>query len=210
VASVSEHILSEFIDAWNAGRRPDVDDYLARAPEAEREELADALASFIVFAPTPDYSEQTLAEIRAEPIVAEALAATGERSGLLPALMRRLRERLGLSTEQVAGALVADLGLGEDRTAKTTSYLDRWERGDLASARVSLRVFGGLARVLGVSRDELVGAADLGESRVATVFRSTGRDAPESAPLLEMLADALETPADAAHDEVDELFLSGR
>lgn len=210
MASETDHIYSEFIDAWNAGRRPDVEDYLARAPEAEREQLADALASFLVFAATPAYSEQTLAEIRAEPIVAEALAATAERSGLMPALMHRLRERLGLSTEQLASALVTDLGLADQRRPKTASYLDRWERGELASARVSQRVFEALGRVLGVPAGELQSAADAGGPRVAPVFRSTAPAAPASAPHMEVLADALETPADAEYDEVDDLFLSGR
>jgi hypothetical protein len=52
-----DRILSEFIDAWNAGRRPDVDDYLARVDESERGELADALTAFLRFAPTPGYSD---------------------------------------------------------------------------------------------------------------------------------------------------------
>jgi transcriptional regulator with XRE-family HTH domain len=209
VASESDRILSDFIDAWNAGERPDVDDHLARAPEAEREDLADALASFLAFAPTPAYSEQALAEIRAEPIVAEALDAGGERSGLMPALLRRLRERLGLSTEQLASELARVLGLGEERRPKTAAYLQRWERGELSSARVSQRVFDGLAGIFGVPRSELEGAADLG-ARVAPVFRASGPEAPAAAPHLELLADALQTPADAEHDEVDDLFLSGR
>ena len=32
VSTVREQVLSEFIDAWNAGRRPEVDDYIARVP----------------------------------------------------------------------------------------------------------------------------------------------------------------------------------
>ena len=63
-----DRILSEFIDAWNAGSRPDVDDYLARAPATEQGELADQLLSFLTFAPTPSYDDDTLAAIRAEPI----------------------------------------------------------------------------------------------------------------------------------------------
>ena len=49
-----DRILSEFIDDWNAGRRPDVDDYLARVPEGERDELADQLMSFLTFGPPPN------------------------------------------------------------------------------------------------------------------------------------------------------------
>src|SRR3954470_13953937 len=92
VTSDRDRILSEFIDAWNAGRRPDVDDYLARVPDEERGELADQLVSFMSFAPTPTYSDAALDAIRAEPVVAAAHAAAEERSGLLPALLTGLRE----------------------------------------------------------------------------------------------------------------------
>ena len=82
-----DRILSEFIDAWNAGSRPDVDDYIARAPAEQQGELArDELLSFLTFAPTPSYDDDTLAAIRAEPIVTVALAArTGSAAGCCPA-----------------------------------------------------------------------------------------------------------------------------
>src|SRR4051794_27984132 len=101
-----DRLLSEFIDAWNAGRRPDVDDYIARVPAEEQGELADQLISFLSFAPTPGYSDEALAAIRAEPIVQEVLAAPGERGGLLPTLLTTLRERFSISSTQLAGDLV--------------------------------------------------------------------------------------------------------
>jgi len=210
VTSDRDRTLSDFMDAWNAGERPDVDDYLARVPTAQREELAEQLMTFLSFAPTPAYSEATLAEIRAEPVVVAALRAASGRAGLLPALIGRLRARLGLSTEQLAGELVRELGLAEKHAAKTTSYLDRWERGELASAPVSRRVFDGLARSLQVPRVELEGAADAGGRAPAPVFRADGDAAQATAPYLELLADALEAPSDAERDEVDDLFLGGR
>ena len=157
-----EQILSEFIDAWNAGRRPDVDDYLARVHEADRDELAAELTAFLRFAPTPDYSDEALEAIRADPIVAEALGAAGGRAGLLPSLFVRLRARLGLSNADVAGELVQSLSLPADRAPKTAAYLDRLERGELEPSRISGRVFEALARVLRVPRAELEGAGDVG------------------------------------------------
>ena len=157
-----EQVLSEFVDAWTAGRRPDVDDYLALVHEADREELAAELAAFLRFAPTPEYSDEALETIRADPIVAEALSAAGGRAGLLPALFMRLRARLGLSNAEVAGELVQSLSLPADRAPKTASYLDRLERGELEPSRISGRVFDALARVLGVPRSELEGAGDVG------------------------------------------------
>ena len=51
-----DRVLSEFIDDWNAGRRPQVDEYLERVPEPERAELADQLMTWLEVAPTPTYA----------------------------------------------------------------------------------------------------------------------------------------------------------
>jgi hypothetical protein len=46
--STNDQILSDFVDAWNAGRRPGALEYLARAPEgAERDALADLITSWL-------------------------------------------------------------------------------------------------------------------------------------------------------------------
>jgi len=211
-----ERILSEFIDAWNAGQRPDVDEYIARAPAREQGELADELVAFLSFAPTPAYDDQALAAIRAEPIVAEALAASGERAGLLPALLVSLRERLSMTTAQVAADLVSQLGLPREREAKTAAYLDRLEHGELEPGRVSRRVFDALARLFAVPRDQLEGAGDLGgwAPRAATasgpLFRAQEDAALAVSEHLDVLADALSARGGDARDEVDDLFLAGR
>jgi transcriptional regulator with XRE-family HTH domain len=212
VTSNRDRVLSEFIDAWNAGRRPDVDDYVARVAPEERGELADELIAFLSFAPTPPYSDAALEAIRAEPVVAGALAAPGERGGLLPALLIRLRQRSSLSTPQLAGALVRALDLTGDRQGKTASYLERLERGELEPTRVSRRVFEALARVLGVPRDELEAAGDLGGwgPRPATMFRADDDAARAVSRHLDILAEALEAPGGEGRDEVDDLFLGGR
>jgi len=211
VSTDREQILSEFVDAWNAGRRPDVDVYLARVDEAEREELAAELTAFLRFAPTPDYSDDALEAIRADPIVAEALTAAGGRGGLLPSLFARLRARLGLSTAEVAAELVQSLSLPTDRAPKTASYLDRLERGELEPSRISGRVLEALARVLRVPRSELEGAGDVGGwTAPAAAFRASDEAADEAAPHLDLLARGLSTPGAAARDEVDDLFLGGR
>src|SRR5205085_11616377 len=105
-----------------------------------RGELADELMSFLTFAPTPEYDDAALEAIRAEPVVADGLAGAEGRAGVLPALLIRLRERVGMSTGDVAASLVERLGLPGDRQKKTAGYLDRLERGELEPARVSRRV----------------------------------------------------------------------
>ena len=211
-----DRILSEFIDAWNAGSRPDVDDYLARAPAEEQGELADQLLSFLTFAPTPSYDDDALAAIRAEPIVAAALAAPAQRGGLLPSLLTGLRERFSMTTPQLASNLVDVLGLPHDKQQKTASYLERLEQGELEPARVSRRVFDALARVFEIPRSQLEGAGDLSRwlpapaPAAAPVFRADKDAARAVGAHLDVLADALQAPGDAGRDEVDDLFLGGR
>ena len=47
----ADRILSEFIDAWRAGDRPDAGAFVDRAPPAERPELAGAIETFMALAP---------------------------------------------------------------------------------------------------------------------------------------------------------------
>src|SRR3954454_21095771 len=117
-----EQVLSEFIDAWNAGQRPAVEAYIARGPAEEQVSLGEELAAFPTLAPTPEYTDDALTAIRAE--IAEA-AGTGDQRGLFGALLMRLRERIGSSTADVAGELVGELGLTQKQAPKTATYLER-------------------------------------------------------------------------------------
>jgi transcriptional regulator with XRE-family HTH domain len=215
MSTVREQVLSEFIDAWNAGKRPDVEEYLARVPMDEQVPLSEELADFLTLAPTPAYSDEAMAAIEADPAVLAALSASSGRSGLLPDLLKRLRERLGMSTDEVAGELLGELGLASGRAPKTAGYLERLEQGRLEPARVSRRVFDALGRVFGLAASELEGAADMSAwppavAQAAPVFRAEKDAAATAGRHLEVLADALAAPGGEPRDEVDELFLGGR
>jgi hypothetical protein len=210
-----DRILSQFIDAWNAGRRPDVDAHLERAPEAERAGLAKDIASFLTWAPTPDYDAAALDAIAAEPTVQAALAAARGPSGLWPELLPRLRQRATISTAQLAAALVDILRLPLGSERKTESYLIRMETGELEPTGVSGRLLDGVARILHVPVGELEGAGDLGAWRTpppasAAQFRAQAGAAESVREDLEVLADVLAAASDPEWDEVDELFRGGR
>jgi hypothetical protein len=205
-----DRILSEFIDAWNAGERPDVDDYVGRAAEADRAPLASDIVAFLAFAPTPDYDDAALEAIRAEPAVVAGAAATETASGLWPALLPRLRARAALTTGQLAAALVGALGLTPDREPKTRDYLERLESGELEPRGLSGRVLDGLSRVLDVPRSALEGAGGLGAAPAPALFRAEGPAADALRDDLDVIADALAAPAGGEWDEVDELFRGGR
>jgi transcriptional regulator with XRE-family HTH domain len=205
----TDRILSDFVDAWNAGRRPDVDSYLARAPDAERAALASEITTFLAFAPTPDYDDAALAAIRAEPAVLAAGAALETPGGLWPQLLPRLRERAALSTGELASRLVAVLGLGADRERKTRGYLEQLEAGALEPRGLSARLLDGLSRVLEVPRGALEGAGALAAPPAAALFRAEGEAAEALRADLDVIADALAAPAGGEWDDVDELFRGG-
>jgi hypothetical protein len=204
VTTEPDQILSEFIDAWNAGERPDVHAHLARAAPEHREELAAEIGRFAEIAPEPAYSPETLALMREE---ADALAR-------LPSLLARARERARVSVTELGGTLARALSLSDER--KATAYLEQLESGSLDPRGVSRRVLHALARALEVVPAQLEAAADRTAWRPAPVARAAAvwRAEPEAAASeradLETLARAMAVPAPEPWDEVDELFRGGR
>lgn len=209
-----DQVLSDFIDAWNAGRRPSVREYLRRVGDHQRDDLAEQIATWLELAPPPPYDEEARAAIRSEPAVRAVLS--GEGAGAWPTLLPRLRRRAGLGLSELAGRLVAALRLGgAGEAGRVAAYLEEMERGELGSDRVSRRLLDALGPLLGVSGRSL---ADLGGRPGASVrpaaaggmlFRAGG-DADELvAGDIEVLSRAAMAPAPAPMDELDRLFLGG-
>lgn len=211
-----DQALGEFIDAWNAGERPDLDACLARVPEGpERDELSGALLAWLEIAPTPDYTEAQLTEIRADPALQAALAAGREAHDPWSVRLPALRRRAGLAITDLADRLAETFGLA-GQEARTVAYLERMERDDLDERRVSRRLLDGLADVLGVDPSQVApairrltpalppAAAPAG----GTLFRA-GAQAPDGNVDIDLLARAAMAPAPAKLDELDRLFLGG-
>lgn len=202
----SETVLSQYIDDWNAGRRPRVEDYLARVDASERDELAEQIATYVSWAPTPEYSPEVLHEIRSEPALAQLREATGRKGGLWSVVLPRLRARAGLGLSELGQRVHGALGLtsGEEKTAR---YLEDMERDRLDPRGVSQRALDALAAVLGTSGRDLAEAGDLGAG--ARPAMALYRDGPMDLEALHELADAAhDDPGD--YDEIDELFRGGR
>jgi hypothetical protein len=204
----AERLLSEFVDAWNAGERPLVDEFLKRVDEGRRDELVELLDAFLRTAPRPSYSEQGLDEIQSDPAVRQIVVALTGDSGMLPSLLPRLRSRAKLRRDQVVSQVMETLGLRPEAEPKTARYLHELEIGSLRATRVSRRVFEALARVLAVNVEELqeaAGAATLGTTRrdaAPALMRSLGTT--EEVELLRESA-----PGPDEWDDVDRLFLGG-
>jgi transcriptional regulator with XRE-family HTH domain len=206
-----EHALSEFIDAWNAGRRPRVSEYLERVAEADRRTLAGELEDWLAVAPTPRYDRAARAAIRAERAFDQALSAVEGQAGLWPELLPRLRHDAGLGLRELAGRITVAFGLkgDEDRAER---YLQRMEQGRLDASRVSRRLLDTLGRALGVPAGDLV-AAGLARPAPATasgaLFRAERDAAAGFEDELEALSLAALAPAPPEMDELERLFLGG-
>ena len=213
MSTAADEALSEFIDAWNAGRRPRALDYLRRVPEgAARDELAAQLFAWLEVAPGPELDPAVRAGIRAEPAVAGAMAAAEAEAGLWPQLVPRLRERAGLSVGDVAARLVERFGLGARDEERATRYLERLEGGDLEPARVSRRLLDALGELLGAGGRTLADAGLLGAAARpagAALFRGGANAGDQLAEDLDVLGAAATTPAPPPMDELDRLFAGG-
>src|SRR4051794_17727959 len=148
-----EQLVGEFIDAWNAGRRPDVDAYLQRAEPSERDELAKQLMTWLEVAPTPDYDAATRAAISVAPSLASALAAAAELRAPLAERLPTLRERAGLAVGDLAARLTQLFALDDEPRA--AAYIEQIERNELDERRLSRRLLDALAAILGADAAQL-------------------------------------------------------
>jgi transcriptional regulator with XRE-family HTH domain len=205
-----DRALSEFVDDWNAGLRPQVDDYLQRVAEPERADLAAQLMTWLEIAPTPRYDDAAREQIAADPRVRASIDAMARDAGVWPELLPRLRERASLSVRELASKLAAAVGLGAAAEEKTASYLGQLEDGSLDPARVSRRVIDALAGILRADPALLEGAGGPA-FRAAPVFRASAPPSAATERNIEILADMLTAKAPAEDwDEVDQLFQGGR
>ncbi len=203
-----EQILGEFVDAWNAGRRPDVGAYLERAPESERDELAAQLATWLQIAPTPDYDAATRAAISDEPALRTAMEAAATLRSPLSVRLPTLRERAGLAVSDVARRLVAVFDLDDEQRA--AGYLEKIERDELDPRRLSRRLLDGLAAILGADRDQL-GVGPPAFAGGQAFFRAEEDADRWIAEDIDALSRAALAPAPASSpmDELDRLFVGG-
>ena len=210
MSASSETLLSEFIDAWTSGARPDADAYLARAQPADREVLEREIQTFLLHAPTPRYSDDARAAIRDEPLTRAISQMPGEL-GLWPTLLPSLRKRARLRRDELVVKLAEALGVSASER-KVARYYHEMEAGTIDPQGVSTRVLGALASLLGVSKRDL---------EEAGMFRGFSRSGPRAAfgrtydvasGELQAMPAAMASPGteEPAWDEVDELFLGGR
>jgi hypothetical protein len=200
----ADQLFNRFVDAWNAGKRPDVDDYLAQIPEPERPEFLQMVSLFLEEAPVPPLSDEQREQVRAQPAYQRSVKLAESKAGLWSTLLPRLREKAKLTREQLVAALSTQLGI-TSQEQRVKLYYHRMETGQLDPSGVSHRVLDALAKLLHADVGELEEAGDFrgiaGPQPAAVFMRSDmdGVEAVEAAP---------ESPG--LPDEVDLLFTGGR
>ena len=169
--STTDQLLGQFIEAWNAGERPDVRDVPgARERGRPRRPRRTLLSAWLELAPTPAWDEATLEQISATPALRAALDAAATEPVSVGEQVLALRERAGLGVTEVARRL-ARLFEARDEP-RATAYLEELERGELDPGGLSRRLLAGLAAILGADRDELTLQPAMSSGQ--TFFRSEG------------------------------------
>ncbi len=206
-----EQLVGQFVDDWNAGRRPDVLAFLERAAPEDRDALASQLETWLELAPTPAYDEPTRQSIAREPALLAALDTAAALRAPLAERLPTLRDRAGLAIRDVAGRLTQLFDLGDEQ--RTVAYLERIERGELDERRLSRRLLDALAAILGADAAQLApGPAALAPAPAParTFFRAEADADAWIAEDIDVLSRAALSPAPAAPmDELDRLFLGG-
>ncbi len=202
-------LLARFIEQWNGGGRPAVEDFLDQAPETGRDDLAGHISTFLALAPTPRYDSQTIDELLNAPAVETAAQAFASQPGAWPILLPRLRAQGGLSLRDLASRVLAAAGLGDHGVDKAEQRLSAMERGELDTTSVSTRVIDVLARILCVDSADLARTGTPFAAHGAGTLHRRGTD-HDVVIGLDLLADALAAPVPEGNwDEVDELFFGG-
>ena len=202
-----EQLVGQFIDDWNAGRRPDVLAFLERAAPQDRDALASQLETWLELAPTPAYDQPTRHSIASEPALLAALdAATALRAPLAQRLPT-LRNRAGLAIRDVAARLTQLFDLDDE--LRTVAYLEQIERDELDERRLSRRLLDALAAILGTGADQLTpGPTALAGGQA--FFRAEENSDVWIAEDIDALSHAALSPAPATPmDDLDRLFLGG-
>ena len=127
-----EQLLDEFVGRWTHDEPLAVDELLVRAgPQAD--ELAGLIDRFLERAPRRDPTPDALAYVRA----------------LDDPPLLRARQALGLKLDDLAGALVSRLDLGDWARPKVRRYYQELELGQLDPGGVAASVWDALSGLLG-------------------------------------------------------------
>jgi len=201
-----DRLLSEFVDAWNAGQRPSARGYLDLVDDdGQRSELAGQITAFLDVATIPSYPSGALDDARTGEVVEAAAAAFETDASGWSTLLPRWRAAAGLTLDQLATRILESAGLrGADRE-KATGYLTSMERGGLDAGRMTQRAMKAVAQALGIDPGDFVRAGQPAHAMAADPLFRAVDDAHNLREQLAALTDALVAPGEP--DAVDGFFV---
>src|SRR5438270_11237759 len=123
-----DRLFSEYVTDHQAGGDADPRAFLARASPDDRAELAALIDGYLMRAPRHEVDPETFRGSSAERTVDELERIIGGQSGLWPALLPRLRDRIGLKRSELVRQLAEALGVG-NRSDKVAAYYHQMEQG---------------------------------------------------------------------------------
>jgi transcriptional regulator with XRE-family HTH domain len=199
-----DDLYDAFVRAWHDGLAPDAATYLAKAPDAERDELAGMIGTFVAVAPSVAPTPERAAETADDPVFVRAMRLVDDLEPTTwGARLSAARARAGLSLAELGDRFAASFGL-RGREARAAALLGRLESGDLEPAGVSERAAARLAELLGQAADAL-----RPPPAAAALFRADDAVGENYGDVLMAAAAALEQRDGEPWDELDDLLRGG-
>lgn len=199
-----DELYEEYVRDWHAGRVPDSDSFVARAPEPDRAELGRLIETFLLVAPSVEPAPEQVEALQSSPAFLRALAIADAAPPTWGARLRAARENAGLTLRALGARFAASFELA-GRDERAAAMLGDLESGALAASDVTTRAADRLAELLGVGSGAL-----RPPPRPAPLFRAEDSAAARLGDLLQ--SPELHAPAPragGAPDELDELLRGG-
>ena len=213
-----ERLSRDFAAAFEAGERPDPNEWLERVSEAERQELGSLIDQYLMTAPRRAWDPKAYETSLAKAAVDQVYESIEGVSGSWPELLPHLRNRARVKRSELVARLAEALGVGGEprRIEKVADYYNRMEHGWLPAEGVSGRVIEALARIVGADPETLraAGRAALSPPTIEEqAFARTVLDeialSAAAEPDVEAMPAPPASPGTAGRDEIDELFTGG-
>ena len=213
-----EALRDEFIAAVEGGGTPDLNDWLDRVEEPERQELRRLIDGYLMTAPPRQWDPEGFESSIAKRAVDRAFDSIEGVSGAWPDVLPTLRKQQRILRSALVRRLADALGVGTDepQVSKVGVYYHRMEHGLLPARGVSDTVLSALAGLIGTTPEALREAGERGWVPPEGPTVSYARYAMPDAELTVVADMEMGEPAALAgggappeRDRIDELFTEG-
>jgi hypothetical protein len=205
-----DRLFTEYVSEHRAGGEANPRSFLARASPDDRTELAALIDGYLMRAPRQQVDPESFRGSAAERTVDDLERVIGGQGGLWPALLPRLRDRIGLKRSELVKQLAEALGVG-NRSEKVATYYHQMEQGLLPASGVADRVLDALGQLVGESAQALreAGRAVTPPGEAAAPAAAAFARHAYTEPGAPSPGATAKAAAGEEWDEVDELFRGG-